>query len=73
MQAKRIHQFKAVFIVHFHGARFLIQENAHVAQIHRPQASHLETAASIEELDEGEWISGEIVPGYLIRPAFGNH
>ena len=67
MQAKRIHQFKAGDIVHFHGARFLIQENGHEAQGPRPQAGLLETAAGPIEVSraEGEWISGEIVPGYF--------
>jgi hypothetical protein len=66
MQAKRIHQFKAGDIVHFHGARFLIQENAHEAQGTARKLDTLKPQPAIEVARaEGEWISGEIVPGYF--------
>jgi len=44
MQAKTIHQFKKGDIVHFHGARFEILEDARESQGHRPQAGHPQTA-----------------------------
>jgi hypothetical protein len=71
------HQFKCRLgdIVHFHlePCAILIQDvvhfNAHrsTRSPHRPQAGHLETAAGPIEVAraEGEWISGEIVPGYF--------
>jgi hypothetical protein len=67
MTYKTIPQLKAGDVVHFNGSRFLIREDAKESQAHRPQAGHLETAAGPIEVAraEGEWISGEIVPGYF--------
>jgi hypothetical protein len=44
MQAKTIHQFKKGDIVHFHGARFEILEDARESQGHRPRSGNIAIA-----------------------------
>lgn len=58
---KTIPQFKSGDVVHFNGSRFLIRENAHESQAHRPQAGHLETAAGPSDCAYavGDWLDGE--------------
>lgn len=64
---KRIHHFKAGDIVHFHGARFRILDDARESHGHWPQSAHLTRAAGPSDVAVavGEWIDGEIVRGYF--------
>lgn len=64
---KYIKDLVAGDIVHAHGGRFEILEDAKESNGHRPQAGHMITAhgPSACAYCEGKWIGGAEVPGYF--------
>ena len=67
MEQKFIHQFKKGDIVHFHGARFEILEDARHSLGHLPRATHIEVAHGPSEcaVASSVCIDGSETRGYI--------